>query len=625
MFLLTWSIRAWSFFKAHPATISTLISASAVLLGLIYQWIYYTPLNVPIFQYSTMADFVLIGSRSLVMVVIAAFCTVFLFVSFVLFLYGVAIALSHFFIPIAFVSVHFVFANVCKATLFTVYGFQSLFTWLKYAPLANIAKALGALMTSIGFLADSGKRLSEWAVHQRNKYTKDSEDIFKNRDTVSKSLDSFLNAVRSKRVSGTTWLKKLVLVDINNFLNNRKVYRCLAGAMIMVTVALNLGMAWINTGEIRDYVTSQASEPGGSSVPSASPYFGSIVSDIRSFSEVELTLSEKVEHKMQLLQIGGTSNYLFFWRLCEKHSGEALIVPISKISTIRPLETLTNLTSNDKTTCETSNNCVSTEYECCASAFDFLSKTYLSLLNSILTASAHRLDIVNDFRLKLTNDIRLISSDIAGDSRERLIGMITFEEDAVAEAWFTDPEYRNCKANGSAAVCASGQRQEHKAFLDHTFSQIADVLDECGTSKDKSKLQIVGYYSSGSSDRFFQRPEATQMIENSTARESFMECDDGKNGFAQAFNKCVARDRADSVKTILESLVNKDKTDIVLKEPEQLSNQHRTTTFPDWSMPEGVYNRIVGGLNRRVDLILGETPKCVFADEVPQVTAHRRQ
>ena len=636
MFFVKWFKAAQSFLKAHPAAIPAWVSTIAVVLGLLYQLFYYTPLDIPIFQLSTITDFVLIGSRSLAMVILAALISILLIVTLVLILYGLVIFLTSLYIQVTAFIVKLVFVNACRIVFFVAYALRSVFIWLKYVPLASCAGALGQSVKLIR-KQDAENSVSEWArVLRQNFGIASNSNRGTRRDRLT-ALDAFFDSIRSALDRIANWLRTVFWPKINEILGKEGVYRSFGVVLVILTISLNIGMATINSMAIENYSFDKSTSSEGIKESGFFEHVKSKMIRLRTFSEVEVRLRDDVSDVMYLLQIGGTSNYLLFWReKCaadgseeetdgsgeeangsegEAILGESLVVPVGTVSRIRSLENLGKLPSQCTDDGATQKETPEPAGDCCASDFNFLSKTYLSFLNSTLVAST--------LRLRIANEIRLLQPDQDGDAGSRLVGIITFDEDANANEWFANPDYRDCDAAGSPAVCVASERSGYRSPYDHILLEVSNVLRECSGPVKKSKLRVVGYYSSAKSDSFFQRKDARQIMENSTARDDFRNCRARSENLAQAFNKCVASDRAQSVKTMLDRLVGKNNAQIVSMEAERRSDQRPEITFPDRTLPEGIYNRIAGSLNRRVDLILDDTPNCVFAEEGRQASVQQ--
>ena len=603
LFVLAWFAFALKIFREHATASLGAIWAISVLFGLWYQVVYFWPLDVPIFHFSKLEDFLMIGSLPLILLPFAliALGLILLAISVAVMLVGLLIVAA----ALASIGVSFVLTLVIAAihtgSLYVLYGFKTVLVWCRsqvpiLGHLAMNRVLLFARRSRTQQISDSSKRVGE----MKTAYAALRKEMRENFEKRSKILRASVHRSREECESAARGLfEKNHWRKWNGFLSENSASKGMLGVVVVIALAVTTIYGCAHSSGIKSYYSDNGiptSTRGSNSSNSTLDVFDHVVNFImvlRPYSEVELRLRYD-DKASNVLKIGSTSDFIVFWsKGCEDNLGRYMAVPVSSISRVSPLQPGTSMAVD----------CKATE-----SVQDSPSAT-----------------ITSRVEIQISNTLHLQHTSQDSIPRQNVIAVLTFDEDASAKEWFHNKDYRDCQSGGSAAICVASGSDGYKSPHKRDLTRILEVLAECSSEDRPAKLQVVGYYSSSDAVEFFDARDLQYATDRKSDKD-FKECQGDTQGnttadaLALAFNRCVAADRARGVRNMLEHLARENTpalgyTDTFLSfeiesgTAQQLDHP-REIYFGDRPEPDGIYSEIVGSLNRRVDLILSEPGKC---------------
>ena len=211
---------------------------------------------------------------------------------------------------------------------------------------------------------------------------------------------------------------------------------------------------------------------------------------------------------------------------------------------------------------------------------------------------------------------------IVGNVQSFFSSAVVFPRDATPD---------DLEKDGEDALKLNPQDEQ---FYRAVYKPLLADLTRCGTSDNKVKIELSGFASTSNINSGTPQKEKIRQ-ECSDIEERLKQQDDSDKhpDIKEVFNLCVAERRAESVKVMLESFLDnteqKHAFDFTVKKWDNLKQMQDQTTkiFCDApshtsvissqdnkdSCPEnGQYNSTRGLMNRRVDIAITDTPRCMM-------------
>lgn len=605
MFALVWTKTLLKLLRDHTVEFSAVVSATSVALGLLFQLVYFRHLGIPIAQFSSMEDFAATGTQSLFLFPTVAVVIVVVLVLVCLVVLPLLGAVQLGLRGLSFLIQVVLFATI-RAFLYAYYLVSMALVWVVWRTTIFV-QLLGKR-----FPLSNHQTSDDAPSDATDRYRKKLEVVSETYNNRVGALDRTFVKIETQATKFRTWLKEST--SWNNA--NRHLSSDSATNMfIFVTVLVVLLASWATATFAGSHVLKEyGAAPGDAAPPSAieqgasQPSGVSAAADdegeasrllstaaefyldlVQPYALVEVSFRDRAEAPIPMVQLGRTSHYFFLLYREGQNVGDVVVVPRDEV---RGVVLMKSAEQGSPGQPESKDEPVSPPV---------LSRVSLEIVNRL--------------------ELRPEAVDVAG--RERVVAVLMFDADADAKAWFSETGYRDCEVKGSRAICVATRKTGYESPYKESLINILRIAHICGSGGESAKLRAVGYASSSSASIFFDGADAQELISQSEAREDFEGCREGLDDRSIAFNRCVARDRAEGVSQMLDYLLDElglggkveDERTVKVDSKSAESRSGMRTTFPDVDVTSGTYNRDVGRLNRRVDLILEETPSCKFVDE----------
>lgn len=365
MFIYAWAHKIWDVAAKHPGIVIGSLPAMFIVLGLIYRAAFFLPLDVPIFSLSLLSDFILPGLHQSLVIVVIVVITISCVIFFVLLAVGFIGFLLCRIISILFSMLSRFLWMLVSTKILLFHTICASVTWLFYMPNYYIhwifGKTLDILPIRSNFFGGV-KQKSEWL--QKN-YFLAKDKLSERREKRRENLETTLMSITERKIKLVKCLSDCIgWASINRRLSE-------SSRWLITFLFLSFGSVAAATAYKACYDRCLVEDNGGvefdsreeSSFPNKISGYRTLLENVYEkwlfpTSKVQVRLRSGRHESQNLLQVGGTSDFLLFWddkqsmQVCSQSSadksanaanakpkGEILIVPKSNILFIQPSDT----------------------------------------------------------------------------------------------------------------------------------------------------------------------------------------------------------------------------------------------------------------------------------------------
>ena len=365
MFIYTWAYKTWDVATKHPGIVIGSLPAILIALGLIYHAAFFLPLDVPIFSLSLLTDFILPGLRQFFVVAAIVVITVLCVISVILLVIAfIALLLCHI-ISVLFSLLSRFLWMLGSAKILLFHIIRALVTWLSCRPSYYAHRIFRKSLDVLHLRNDFVDGVKQKAEHLQQAYFSAIDELSEHHKEQKEGLDTKLRSISECEAR----LLKCLSDNMNWTAINKKLScssRWLIAALLLssgIVVAATAYKACYDRGLVEnngvvDFGNWKESSPLNKISVYKTPLEDIYEKVLSPMSKVQVRFRSGRQGPQNLLQVGGTSDFLLFWddkqstQVCPQPSadknasvpdakpeGEILIVPKSNILFIRPTDT----------------------------------------------------------------------------------------------------------------------------------------------------------------------------------------------------------------------------------------------------------------------------------------------